>query len=119
MFPVSTNGIVEEKIITLSHTGLVAADEGKPVTISASNTVALAGDGDLIFGVIQKVEPNVCSVLIQGVVTLLYTDTAPGLSYTPLAVNATAGVKVDSGSRIQYRVLSVDVPNTKVTFILK
>ena len=45
MFPVSTNGIIEEKVITLKHAVLVVADEGKPVKVTAENTVALAADG--------------------------------------------------------------------------
>lgn len=36
--------------------GIVAADVGKPVTISASNTMRLSGDGDLIHGRLMSCE---------------------------------------------------------------
>lgn len=119
MFPVSTNGIIEEKVITLKHAVLVVADEGKLVKVTAENTVALAADGDLVFGVLTKVEKDVCAVMIEGVVTLPYTGTAPSLNYSALAANGPTGVKEDINEEIRYRVLAVDITNTKVTFILK
>ncbi len=118
-FEVSTKGVIPENTITLKHSSLTKADEGKPVKVTSSNTVALASDGDLIFGVVQTVESNVATILVSGVTTLTYTGTAPSLNYASLVANATSGVKVDSSNQKRYRVLAVDTTTTKVTFILE
>jgi hypothetical protein len=117
-FEVSTNGVMPENMVTLKHSGLTKADEGKPVKIVANNTAALAVDGDLIFGVIQKVEATVVTVLVTGVITLPYTGTTPTVNSSKLVANATNGVKVDGTNGLSYKVLAVDTTNTKVNFIL-
>jgi hypothetical protein len=51
--------------------GMTSADEGKPVKMGAAdNTVALAGDGDVIIGVLDKVEDRVNEGILVGTVCL-------------------------------------------------
>lgn len=58
----------------LGAAGLTSADEGKAVTLdtSAANTVKLAGDGDKILGLLEKVEVRTqdgvitCTIALYG-----------------------------------------------------
>lgn len=118
---ISTKGVITEERLTLKHTGLTKADEGKLVKLSANNTVALCTDGDLIFGVLESVENEVATVQITGVVTITYTGTAPTLNYVYLAASGSSSVKTVAGpaAGIRYRILEVNTSTNKVTFILK
>jgi hypothetical protein len=57
---VSVLGIGRETTLTLlAPTGIDATSEGKPVKLSANNTVALPADGDILFGNLEKFEDRV------------------------------------------------------------
>jgi len=118
---VDNEGAVEsDEILTFEHTALVAANEGKLVKISASNTVALCADGDPFIGQILKVEKNkTCSVKLDGIVTIPYTGADPALGFSPLIADAAGGVKVGIGTGPDQirRVINVDVANKIVTFL--
>lgn len=66
-------GIAQEPTLTFYLASAIAAtDIGKPVKLdtSANNTVALAGDGDIIFGVLESYEDRANDGVKTGAVTL-------------------------------------------------
>ncbi len=96
-------------------------DEGKPVKMSANDTVALAANGDAFFGIAQFIEAaNAnCAVREEGYVTVAYSGTAPVVGFDDLAADGAGGVKaVASGSGVLVHVVHVDTANTTVTFKL-
>ncbi len=119
-------GTVDEKIITLKHSSLTSASEGKLVKISDNMTVALCDDDDAVHGVIVKVEKDVCSVKIGGVVQVGYDGTlAVGHAYIAAKSNTEikvvkAAVASDEATIDKQTVLvvSVDSTNTKAVIII-
>ena len=95
-------------------------DENKPAKISANKTAALAADGDEFFGTILSISEDeaVCVVKNRGIITLVYTGTAPSLGYGDLIANGTGGVKKGAGTNQMFWILDVDTTNTLVTFDL-
>lgn len=71
-------------------------DENKPVKMSTSETVVLAGDGDNFSGVVRTIAQNdkVAGVQEDGYVELPYTGSAPSLGWNFLQADAANGVKV-------------------------
>lgn len=119
-FKVGFEGVVDEDVITFTQDGLVESDIGKPVKITKNMTVKLCEDDDPFIGVIVAIEKDTCSVKIKGVIEALYTGTAPVLNRTRLIADGEGKVKRDdSASDNDYRtILNLDVPNTKVAFLL-
>lgn len=130
-FGVSIEGIVEEKIITLLHSSLVAGDVKKPLKLSGNKTVALAADGDTFHGVAHTVESDAVGVKLSGLVTMPYTGSDPGVGPVQLRANGAGGVKVvtetedsdgketNSSNRFNlFLVLSVDTTAKTVSFIM-
>lgn len=120
-FGVSIEGIVEEIIITLLHSGLVAGDVKKPLKLSGNKTVALAADGDTFHGVAHTVESDAVGVKMSGLITLPYTGTAPTVGVVQLLANGSGGVKVGAvtANRFnQFLVLAVDTTASTVSFVM-
>jgi hypothetical protein len=116
---VSLQGINENPTLYASSITR-GTDEGKPVKISANKTVALSGDGEDFYGIVESIaEDNaVCVVKTRGIVTVPYSGSAPALGWTQLCANGSGGVKTGSGTNKYYFVLDVDTTNNLVSFDL-
>lgn len=89
----TTEKVLRPVIVTFKHSGLVAADKGKPVKITANDTVALCSDGDAIDGFLAVIESDVCGVQISGDVTAEFSGTAPTLGACAILAAALGKVK--------------------------
>ena len=105
---VSFRGI-GENVVTFKTATAVA---GKPVTLSANDTVAKSADDDVFCGVCIKVEDGYAAVQLAGYVELPYTgDTAPTVGYCTLLADGT-GIKADEDGR---SILVINVDTTAKT----
>lgn len=68
-----------EKIGDLTVTFYGNASVGDVVTISSSNTVAKAADGNAIAGICVAKDGDICTVQIKGFMNFKYTGTAVGV----------------------------------------
>ena len=119
MYDIDNKGIGEKTVVTMASGLTRGTDEGKPVKISASNTVALAGDNELFHGIVKTIEKDgKCGVALDGVQTVPYSGTAPGLGLIKLEADGAGNVKVDATNGREHVVLAVDTTNTLVTFKL-
>lgn len=110
-------------------TGITEADEGKAVTVdtSAANTVKLAGDGDDIFGRLERVEDRsiegtlVGTVALKGSLKLPKTDAAitVGASVQGSATAGKVKLLAASANTNNNVVVEVDETNDYVVVILK
>lgn len=118
-FDVSTRSVGEGTPVTMKHSGLVkGTDEGKPVTVSANNTVALAAADDPITGIVEAIESDVCTVNFGRCIrTLKYSSTAPGLNSAKLECDGAGGVRVDGTNGVAHKVLNVNTTDTEVTIM--
>lgn len=91
-------------------------ENGCPVKISESNTVAACADGDVFCGFVIDGEGGYASVQLSGAVTAAYTGAAPAVGYEKLVSDGT-GVKASDGGR-EYLVLAVDETASTVTFLM-
>jgi hypothetical protein len=89
----TTERVLQPVIVTFKHSGLVAADAGKPVKITANDTVALCSNGDAFDGILATVETDVCGVQISGDVTAEYSGSAPDLGACAILAAAAGKVK--------------------------
>jgi hypothetical protein len=122
-FSVSSAGTFKEQALTFNHAGLTAADIGKPVKITANMTVGLCVDNDSVMGKLLSLEAGgVCTVLMEGVVTMPYSGADPGVGFGQLVADATGGVKsaapVNTGFR-NFLILERDTVALTVTYILQ
>lgn len=91
-------------------------ENGCPVKISESNTVAACADGDVFCGFVIDGEGGYASVQLSGAVTAAYTGAAPAVGYAKLASDGTGVKAADSGR--EYLVLAVDETASTVTFLM-
>lgn len=111
---VSFKGI-GENVVTFKTSTAVA---GKPVTMSANDTVAVSAKDDLFCGVCISVEDGYAAVQTSGYVELPYTGTtAPSVGYCTLVADGTSGVVVDEDGRALL-VINVDTTAKKVGFMM-
>jgi hypothetical protein len=119
-FAVSSRGIVADRAVTMRHAGLVATDVGKPVKLTGNMIVGLCAADDSVFGIVQDVKPDVCSVLIQGVVELPFSGAAPVPGFGQLAADGAGAVKTALADNTGFRnFIILEVQATTVIFILK
>lgn len=106
--------------VTMKHSTLVkGTDEGKPIKVSANDTVILAAADDPIVGIVETIETGVCSVNFGGCVrTLKYSSTAPGLNSALLECDGAGGVRVDGANGKAHKVLNVNTTDTEVTIVI-
>ena len=99
-------------------------DEGKAVSISTDNTVAIAADGGVIFGKVHVIDKAdaVATVQSEGYAELAYTGDAPTVgAYQALVGNGTGGVKIVASPAVgdkHFDIISVDTDNGLVVFKL-
>ncbi len=116
MRTVSFEGL--ESVNTTFLSALDSTAEGKAVKVSASKTIALAADGDVLHGKAVKVEKDgATDTQIGGYVEFPYTGANPTAGYAKLLADAAGGVKVDAAGR-EYLVVMVDTAAKIVGFIL-
>ncbi len=92
--------------------------EGKPAKIISDNTVDLCADGDRFHGIIETIanDSTTLTLRIRGLVTVVYTGTAPTAGIVKLSADASGGVKIDAANGIEKFVISVNIGATTVTF---
>ncbi len=93
-----------------------AITAGKPVKISANNTVAACSDADAFCGFVVSSDSKYASVQLGGVVTAPYTGTAPTVGYGILVSDGTGVKSAETGK--EYLILSVDSTAATVTFLM-
>lgn len=106
--------------VTMKQTTLVkGTDEGKPIKVSANDTVILAAADDPIVGIVETIESGVCTVNFGGCIrTVKYSSTAPGLNSALLECDGAGGVRVDGTNGVARKVLNVNTTDTEVTIVL-
>ena len=118
---VKLTGIIDNPTL-LASSLTYGTDEGKPVKVSANKTAGLCSAEDPFYGSIESISEDnaVCVVKKRGIVTIIYTGTAPGLNYIELVADGSGGVKTPTtpGTGKKYFILDVDTTNTLVTFDL-
>ena len=115
---VSYVGIGAQTSITIKHSTLTkGTDEGKPVKLSANDTVALAADDDEFIGVIEWIETGFCAVKLDGMVRLVYDGDAPTVGYSALVSGGSGKIKIKADGTVRYRVFNVDTVG-KIAWIL-
>ena len=123
---VGFDGIKSGSYVTFSKGttgGVRGTNEGHVCKISGNGAVSLCADGDMFVGVIRVIDPDdrAHSVQTRGLVTVVYTSTAPTIGdYQVLVANSTNGVKIasDTAGLPNYWIYSVDTSATTVTFDL-
>lgn len=99
---------------------LTKADQGKPVKMTANETVGLAGDGEKFIGKVLIVEGDgACTVELGQYTEFTYTGAAPTVGTVKLVADGLGGVKVDAVNGKEYLAVTVDTTNTKVGIFLK
>jgi hypothetical protein len=104
--------------------GITAANIGHPVKLdtSGNNKVALAGDGDIIFGVLESFEDRIVegtplgAVAICGGYRFTYSGTAPTVGAYAIG-NATNGIKATATAN-KCLIVAVDTTNTTVDVLI-
>jgi|GEM_PF-3408747 len=117
-FDVSYKGIRKPELITFKADGLVAADVGLAVNVTAEMTVSKAGDGETFIGILSEVfTDGYCSVRTGGVFEAAYSGSDPAYGQQLVTADADGKLKVAAGG-IPVQVLSVDTVNKLIRFIL-
>ena len=95
------------------------AVQGQMVKISGNGAVAACTEGEKFAGQIAAVgrDGAACSVVLGGMVTAVYTGSAPALGWNGLSANGTGGVQTDASGR-EHLVVDVDETGMMVTFVL-
>ncbi len=119
-FPVTNKSAGEGTPVTMKHSTLVkGTDEGKPIKISANETVVLAAADDPLTGIVETIEADVCTVNFGRCVrTLKYTSTAPAVPSSLLECAGSGAVRVDGTNGKAFHVLNVNTTDTEVTIVL-
>ncbi|MCG3197202.1 MAG: hypothetical protein GHCLOJNM_01687 [bacterium] len=101
---------------TGSDFDLVAADEGKAVSLSGSNETDLGSDGGVFLGQLVSVQEDVAVVQVRGVARVAYnTGAAPSVGGA-VAVDGAGKVKASASGR--GLVLAVDAASAMVDVLL-
>lgn len=116
MIEPSTENVIRPVLATFKHSGLTAADIGKPVKVSANDTVALCANNNSFDGILATVEPGVCGVAVAGDMTLDYSGSDPDHGFQPLVADGAGKVKLESSPLDfnYYQVWFVDTTEKKV-----
>jgi hypothetical protein len=121
LMDINYSGINKEVVTVLLAAAIVVADIGKPVKVSADNTVDLAAVENPFPGVLDQVDPSGGLGALQycGPVTVPYTG-APALNRQELVANGAGGVKPPAvaGTGRMYFVLNIDETAGTITFLL-
>lgn len=108
--------------ITFDSALVKGTNEGQVVKISANGTVAVCSAADQFHGVAKVIEADGhCTVQTKGMVTMLYTGTAPTIGCFTLEANGSGGVQIVATPALGdtfYKIVNVDTTNTLVTFDL-
>jgi hypothetical protein len=109
--------------VTFKQTTLTkGTDEGKPVKMSANDTVALAGDGDTFFGVVATIDDNnnICAVQTRGFVKCDATTGGFSVGMQTIVGNGSGGVKYASAATAKplRNLVNIDTSNDTITFDL-
>jgi hypothetical protein len=117
MWDVDFTGIGVENVIMLAESALVAADEGKVVTVSADKEAGLCAAEDVFYGKLRKLDSGggVVAVTRKGFVELAYTGSiTPGRK--ELVADGSGGVKSPSVGVQAYLVTGVEGDNNAILF---
>lgn len=90
---------------------------GCTCSMAGDNCVGVSEEDENFAGIAAAIRGKYVNMIISGVVTLPYTGTAPGVGYCALAGDGSGNVKYSTEGNI-YRVLSVNMKDHTVTFIL-
>ena len=120
MLGVGFLGFELELITFLLAVGIVRADEGKMVKVSANGTVDLCADGDIFLGKLAKIDTagDVGGVQKCNFMEAPYTG-APGLGYQRLVANGAGGVRPPSAAVASHLVTGVVANNNALLFTAK
>ncbi len=113
---ISTQGFGQKTLTFLTDTDDLQV--GEPVIMSSNNTVKRPTLGKFIFGFCSGVYGDYVSVIVEGVVTVPFSGSAPLLGTASLVCDGSSGVMVDSEPLLYYHVLETDSTNKTLTFIL-
>lgn len=91
-------------------------ENGMPVKMSESGTVAPCADGDSFCGICRNSDEAYAAVQLSGAVKMTYSGTDPVCGYAKLAASAD-GVQANDSGR-EYLVVEVDTQAKTVTFIM-
>ena len=81
---------------------------GQAVTLVGDSEVGMGTDGDALSGVVIHAEKDGCAaVQVGGMCKVKFTDAAPAIGWTGIAVDGTGKVKVAEGG-MKCMVISVD-----------
>lgn len=119
-FQPDTKSIGEGTPVTMKHSTLVkGTDEGKPIKISANDTVALAAADDPLIGIVEAIEADVCTVNFGRCIrTLKYSGSAPTVGTSLLEAAGSGAVRVDGTNGKAFTVLNVNTTDSEVTIVL-
>jgi hypothetical protein len=118
---VSFNELETDDITFLLDAGIVRADEGKVVKISANGTVALCNAEDIFYGKLVKIDTAPDAGAVRGCdccVEVAYTG-APALNWQPLVANGAGGVKPPAAAVAATHVTGVVANNNAILFTAK
>lgn len=101
--------------LTLKTLGTV--QPGDPCFITDNATVAACGEEESFFGIVDRVDEGLASVIVRGIVTIPYSGTAPNLGRDNLAPDGNGGLAQYSDAS-ELTVISVDKVNQTVTILL-
>ena len=90
---------------------------GYVCAIRSDKRAYIADDDENILGIVSAVNGSYANIIISGVVTAAYSDTAPTIGNCCLRGDGNGKVTVNAAGE-NYRVLSVDTTKKTVTFIL-
>lgn len=107
---------IGEQVVTFEAQAGVAA--GKTVKLAANGTVAPCSDGNIPCGIVVSVRDGTAAVAISGYCRVKYSGTAPALGYSPVAADASGGIKAASSGGRQLLVTDVDTQTGTVGIIL-
>ena len=114
-------GIKPDVIATFDTTGVtLGTHEDWPAKMNANGQITISGNGDEIQGIIQVIEADgQASVLLEGIVAIGYTGSAPGVGIVQLAADGAGNVKVvTDGTGFNFLSLNDDTTNNIVTIVL-
>jgi len=116
MIEPTTQNVLSLQLVTFKHSGLTAADIGKPVKVSANDTVALCANNNGFDGILATVESGICGVAVAGDLTLDYSGSDPDHGFQALVADGAGKVKLESSplDYNYYQVWFVDTTEKKV-----
>lgn len=111
---ISMDGIGRVCVTMKCDTNMTA---GAPCYIDSEYYVKACSEEDVFFGIVDKVDGGLASVVIRGVVTVPYSGNIPGYGPTPLAADGQGGIGQYDDAK-EYPILAIDRINHTVTILL-